>query len=245
MGGNHYYHNNSLISWSIYGSNWIKTGEPRTSDTYKTNTSEMSDSMSLCRKSRNWNLLSMAVLIWNMFKRLTGKTYLTVVKTMMRVDPPQPSSQEQFSFKVKWWYNINDRMEIGGARLRILQRRMTITSIPSLSFSRMAVYNDVEGWQNKQFPGRENLPCPSEIMRSTLRCPPTTMLLQAEPSIICRMCSLKEQMEKLEQARRERTNPVVIVSEEEARKNEKDKSKGKDLEIQSGKRPGFRFRFFQ
>ena len=34
---------------------------------------------------------------------------------MMRVDLPTPLRQGQkFSFKIKWWFNINDRMDIGG-----------------------------------------------------------------------------------------------------------------------------------
>ncbi|MDG1055593.1 MAG: M1 family peptidase, partial [Schleiferiaceae bacterium] len=39
----------------------------------------------------------------------------TVNNTMMRVDLPTPLRQGQkFSFKIKWWFNINDRMDIGG-----------------------------------------------------------------------------------------------------------------------------------
>ncbi|MCE2743206.1 MAG: M1 family peptidase, partial [Fluviicola sp.] len=36
-------------------------------------------------------------------------------KTMMRIDLAKPlKSKESISFKVKWWYNINDRMAVGG-----------------------------------------------------------------------------------------------------------------------------------
>src|SRR5690606_34645124 len=38
-----------------------------------------------------------------------------VNKTMMRIDLHQPLKPGgTFTFKVKWWYNINDRMKIGG-----------------------------------------------------------------------------------------------------------------------------------
>ena len=39
----------------------------------------------------------------------------TINKTMMRIDLPEtlkPGSK--VLFKIKWWYNINNRMEIGG-----------------------------------------------------------------------------------------------------------------------------------
>ena len=39
----------------------------------------------------------------------------TVNKTMMRINLKTPlSSQGSFSIKIKWWYNINNRAEIGG-----------------------------------------------------------------------------------------------------------------------------------
>ena len=39
----------------------------------------------------------------------------TINKTMMRVDLAKPlKSGEKYSFSIKWWYNINDRMQIRG-----------------------------------------------------------------------------------------------------------------------------------
>jgi hypothetical protein len=38
-----------------------------------------------------------------------------VNETMMRIDLPKPLKKGQsFSFKIKYFYNINDRMKIGG-----------------------------------------------------------------------------------------------------------------------------------
>ena len=40
---------------------------------------------------------------------------ITVNKTMMRIDLPKPLMPgSSYTFKIKWWYNINDRDEIGG-----------------------------------------------------------------------------------------------------------------------------------
>ena len=39
----------------------------------------------------------------------------TINNTMMRIDLPTPLRKGQkFSFNIKWWFNINDRMDIGG-----------------------------------------------------------------------------------------------------------------------------------
>ena len=39
----------------------------------------------------------------------------TINQTMMRVDLPKPlASGGKFTFQIDWWYNINDRLAIGG-----------------------------------------------------------------------------------------------------------------------------------
>ena len=223
------YHNNSPDPLEYL---WVQLDQNRRakdSDTYKTNTSEMSDSMSL------QELQELEPTFDGGFKleyvqTVDGKNLPhTVVKTMMRVDPPQPLLPgQQFSFKVKWWYNINDRMEIGGrSGYEYFKEDDNYLYTIAQFFPRMAVYNDVEGWQNKQFLGRGEFTLPFGDYEVDITVPAdhyvaATGTLDNMPDVLT-----KEQIEKLEQARRERTNPVVIVSEAEARKNEKDKSKGK------------------
>ena len=39
----------------------------------------------------------------------------TINKTMMRIDVPEPiQAGETYTFKIKWWYNINDHIRDGG-----------------------------------------------------------------------------------------------------------------------------------
>ena len=49
-------------------------------------------------------------------KGASGKPLdFAINKTMMRIDLDQPlKAGASISFDVKWWYNINDRMQIGG-----------------------------------------------------------------------------------------------------------------------------------
>jgi hypothetical protein len=79
----------------------------------------------------------------------------TVVKTMMRIDLPKPLGKgESFSFKVDWWYNINNRSEIGGrSGYEHFEEEDNYLYTIAQFFPRMCVYNEVEGWQNKQFLG--------------------------------------------------------------------------------------------
>ena len=79
----------------------------------------------------------------------------TINQTMMRVDLPTPlKSGQQFSFSIKWWYKINnhvvDRARSGYEYFEADDNR---TYVIAQFFPRLAVYNDVEGWQNYQFWG--------------------------------------------------------------------------------------------
>ncbi|MCB0564461.1 MAG: M1 family metallopeptidase, partial [Phaeodactylibacter sp.] len=223
------YHNNSpdLLEYL-----WVQLDQNRRakdSDTYKTNTSEMSDSMSL-QEIKELEPTFDGGFNLEYVQTMDGKSLShTVVKTMMRVDPPQPLQPgEQFSFRVKWWYNINDRMEIGGrSGYEYFKEDDNYLYTIAQFFPRMAVYNDVEGWQNKQFLGRGEFTLPFGDYEVDITVPAdhyvaATGTLGNMPDVLT-----KEQVEKLEQAKQERNNPVIIVSEEDARKNEKDKSKAK------------------
>ena len=59
---------------------------------------------------------------------------------------------ETFEFNIDWWYNINDRLEIGG-RSGYEYFEEDKTTYTLLLNSSKNVYNDTEGWQNKQFLG--------------------------------------------------------------------------------------------
>ena len=79
----------------------------------------------------------------------------TINQTMMRIDLPQPlASKSQVSFSIKWWYNIPDHT-VNRARsgYEYFPKDGNRAYVIAQFFPRMAVYNDVEGWQNHQFWG--------------------------------------------------------------------------------------------
>ena len=86
----------------------------------------------------------------------------TVNGTMMRIQPPKAIRKGQsFSFKIKYSYNINDRMKIGGrSGYEYFEEEGNAIYTIAQFFPRMAVYNEVEGWQNKQFLGRGEFTLP-------------------------------------------------------------------------------------
>ncbi|TNE29510.1 MAG: M1 family peptidase, partial [Bacteroidetes bacterium] len=79
----------------------------------------------------------------------------TIVNTMMRLDLDKPlQSGESITFNVDWWYLINDRMKLGGrSGYEYFEEEDNYIYTLAQFFPRMAVYNDVDGWQNKQFLG--------------------------------------------------------------------------------------------
>ncbi len=80
----------------------------------------------------------------------------TVVNTMMRVELPKPmKTGDKFSFNIKWWYNIQDRMQMGGrSGYEYFKKDDNYLYTIAQFYPRMCVYSEVEGWQHKQFLGR-------------------------------------------------------------------------------------------
>lgn len=153
-------------------------------------------------------------------------TYI-INKTMMRIDLDKPlKSGENMSFSIDWMYNINNRMTDGGrSGLEYFEEEDNYLYTIAQFFPRMAVYIDNEGWQNKQFLGRGefaltfgdyevDLTVPSDFIVGA------TGMLQNPNEVLT-----AEQMERFEQAKKSYEKPVIIVTEKEAKKNEKTKAK--------------------
>ena len=76
----------------------------------------------------------------------------TINQTMMRVDLPTPlASNSQVSFSIKWWYNIPDHTtDRARSGYEYFPKDGNRAYVIAQFFPRMAVYSDVEGWQNQQ-----------------------------------------------------------------------------------------------
>ena len=152
----------------------------------------------------------------------------TVNNTMMRVDLPTPLRQGQkFSFKIKWWFNINDRMDIGGrSGYEYFEGEDNYLYTIAQFFPRMAVYNDVEGWQNKQFLGQGEFTLPFGDYKVNITVPSDHIVASTgELTNASRILSSKQRA-RLAKAEKSFDDPVIIVTQEEAEAAEKNKATG-------------------
>ncbi|NME71280.1 M1 family metallopeptidase [Flammeovirga aprica] len=151
----------------------------------------------------------------------------TINKTMMRLDLPEALKPgEKVTFKIDWYYNINDRLLMGGrgGYETFAEDGNTIYTITQW-FPRMAVYDDFNGWQHKQFLGNGEFALTFGDYDVKITVPSdhivaSTGELQNPDEILT-----EEQKKRFEEAKNA-DKPVVIVSQKEAEKNEKTVEKG-------------------
>ena len=149
-----------------------------------------------------------------------------VNETMMRIELPKALKKGQsFSFKIKYNYNINDRLKIGGrSGYEYFENEGNSIYTIAQFFPRMAVYNEVEGWQNKQFIGSGEFTLPFGDYKVNITVPDDHIVaatgeLKNQSSVLN-----KKQIQRLETAKNNYSNPVIIVTQNEAIENEKNKS---------------------
>jgi hypothetical protein len=148
-------------------------------------------------------------------------------ETMMRIELPKSLRKGQsFSFKIKYSYNINDRMKIGGrSGYEYFEKEGNAIYTIAQFFPRMAVYNEVEGWQNKQFLGRGEFTLPFGDYKVNITVPSDHIVAATGELKNASSVLNKNQIKRWEKAKKNFIDPVIIVSEDEAKENEKEKSK--------------------
>lgn len=147
-------------------------------------------------------------------------------KTMMRIDPEKPLGPKQsISFKIKWWYNVNNRDFIGGrSGMEHFKEEDNYLYTIAQFFPRMCVYNDVEGWQNKQFLGRGEFTLPFGDYHVSITVPEDHIVGATGELQNANVVLTEKQRNRLKQAVNSDV-PVMIVTQEEAEEVEKTKSK--------------------
>ncbi|MFD2587582.1 M1 family metallopeptidase [Croceitalea marina] len=146
----------------------------------------------------------------------------TINQTMMRINIPQAlKSGDQMSFSIKWWYNIPDHT-VNRARsgYEYFPKDGNRAYVIAQFFPRMAVYNDVEGWQNHQFWGSGEFALPFGAYEVNITVPAdhvvdATGVLQNRKEVFT-----KEMMKRYEQAKKSYDKPVLIVTQAEAEAKE-------------------------
>jgi len=163
-------------------------------------------------------------------KEINGKPLPHFInRTMMRVEMPKAlTTCEKFSFSIKWWYNINDHVNQGGrSGYEYFPEDDNRAYVMAQFFPRMAVYSDVEGWQNSQFWGRDEFALPFGDYEVNITVPADHILDGTGNLVNRKEVFTKAMMERYEKAKQSYNEPVVIVSQEEAEEAEKSKSSKK------------------
>ena len=203
------------------------------SDTYSTTTSQISEDISEQGiKKMVGHDYDLGFKILEVKDNQGQKLPYVINKTMMRVDLPVIlKTGEQYSLTVKWKYNINNRKEVGGrSGMEYFPEDGNYLYTIAQFFPRMAVYDDVNGWQNKQFLGRGEFTLPFGDYKVKITVPAdhivaSTGVLQNPKEVLT-----PQQIALFEKAKTS-SEPVIIVSQQEVEEKEKVKSKNKNVWI--------------
>jgi hypothetical protein len=163
-------------------------------------------------------------------KDVAGKPLsYTINNTMMRVNLPQPlKTGEKFSFGIEWSYNINDGMLFRERTMyEYFPEDGNYSYVIAQFYPRMCVYDDVNGWQNKQFLGQGEFALPFGDYKVKITVPADHVvaasgMIQNPDQVLS-----KTELERFNSAKTSFDKPVVIVTQDEAVQKEKTKSTSK------------------
>ncbi|WP_338814345.1 M1 family metallopeptidase [Bernardetia sp. Wsw4-3y2] len=222
------YHNNSPNELSYF---WVQLDQnmrAKDSDTYKTSTGTLNEKTTLqgiAYVTGNSDFEG-GFNIEGVMTTDGTKLPFTINRTMMRVDLPTPlKANEKYSFQIKWNYNIQDQLKYGGrSGYEYFEGDKNYLYEIAQFFPRMAVYDDVNGWLHKQFLGRGEFALEFGDYEVEMTVPAdhilgATGVLQNPDEVLTP--AQKERWAKAQTS----DIPVVIVTQDEATKAEKNKAK--------------------
>ena len=149
-------------------------------------------------------------------------------KTMMRVDLNKPlKSRSKVSFSIRWNYNVQDRIFMGGRPgYEFFRSDSNYLYTICQWFPRMAMYNDVYGWQNKQFLGRGEFTLDFGDYDVNITVPSDHVVASTGELKNSMEVLTNQQVNRLKKAKTS-SEPIIIISQDEAEKNEKSKTGSK------------------
>jgi len=229
------YHNNSTDVLSYL---WLQLDQninAKGNNTFKTANSSVRDSIDTKSMAATVDLYDFdGGFKIKSVKDAYGKTLnYTVNQTMMRIDLPKAlGAGQKMSFSVEWSFNINDRMKNmtpndGRSGMEYFPEEDNYLYIIAQWFPRMCVYDDVVGWQNKQFLGQGEFTLAFGNYEVNLTVPADhivggTGMVQNLKEVLT-----AEQYARFEKAKTTFDKPVIICTQQEAIQREKTKSKDK------------------
>jgi len=149
----------------------------------------------------------------------------TINKTMMRVELPAPlKAGQRFVFKLDWNYKIVDRLGRGGrGGYEFFPEDGNHLFTMTQWYPRLCVYSDFQGWQNHQFTGRGEFALTFGNFKVAMTVPADHVIMstgecQNYPAVLT-----PAQLARWNKAKNA-TEPIEVVTLEEAKTAEKQKS---------------------
>ena len=219
------YHNNSPDELTYLWLQLDQNVRSKESATHAVSNNSVNDKMSLRQMNRIQPTFEGGFNIDYVTDSNGNNLNYFINNTMMRVEMPGKLQNGQtFTFNIKWWYNINNTNELGGrSGYEPFDDGNNVYCIAQF-FPRLCVYDDKEGWQNKQFLGRGEfaltfgnydvkITVPSDHLVSS------TGELQNPSKVLT-----QEQQNRLEDAKNADLHPVMISTQEEAENRSESRS---------------------
>lgn len=222
------YHNNSPDELTYLWLQLDQNVRSRESDAKKIATNQINNKMSFSQLARMQNDFDGGFKIDYVKDNAGNDLPYTIVNTMMRVDLPKPlKANGKTVLKLKWWYNINDRMAIGGrSGYEFFPEDGNYLYTIAQFFPRLCVYNEVEGWQHKQFLGNGEFALPFGNYKVDITVPADHVV---GATGFCQ--NLNQVLTATQRARfdeaKNADEPVIIITQDEAEENEKQASSEK------------------
>jgi len=164
-------------------------------------------------------------------KDASGKALPYVINnTMMRVDLPTPlKTGEKFVYSVEWSFHEKDRNAVASDRggYEFFPEDGNYVYTFAQWFPRMCVFDDYEGWQNKQFLGQGEFALTFGNYRVRITVPSDHIIGASGTIQNAKDVLTKDQLERYEKAKKSFDKPVFIVTQEEATAKEKTKATSK------------------
>ncbi len=163
-------------------------------------------------------------------KDANGKDLAFIVNnTLMRINLPTPlKSGENLTFSVKWKNYITDRSKFLLSRegYEYFPKDDNKVFLLGHWFPRMAVYNDTEGWQNKQFRRLGEFALEFGDYEVEITVPSDHIVAGTGDLTNEKEVLSKEQQNRMAKARKSFDEVVMIITPEEAKANESKKESG-------------------
>ena len=147
----------------------------------------------------------------------------TVNWTMMRINLDKPIAPgATYVFKIKWWYTINNHVtNRARSGFEHFDKDGNNLYVIAQFFPRLAVYNNVDGWQNMQFWGRSEFALEFGNYTVNITVPADHILNATGKLLNVKEVLTHEQYKRFQAAKKSFDKPLVIVTQAEAEAAEK------------------------